>query len=151
MSQSHLSACPSCSRHVRVSESACPFCRSVLSDAFRATPARQAPRARLTRAALFALGTGVALTPACSPASSGSPGGTGVEQGDGSSETADGSTTTPEAGTGSSDAGTTGSPDAASTSDAEADDAGHTAQPLYGASVLDGGGFVALYGGFAGH
>jgi hypothetical protein len=70
MSQSHLAACPCCARHVRVSESACPFCRSALSDAFRATLARQAPRVRLTRAALFAFGTGVALTPALAACSS---------------------------------------------------------------------------------
>jgi hypothetical protein len=65
MSQSHLAACPCCARHVRVSESTCPFCRSALGDAFRTTPARQAPRNRLTRAALFALGTAGAV-PACS-------------------------------------------------------------------------------------
>lgn len=53
-----------CARHVRVSEFRCPFCRAALSDAFRATPARQAPRQRLRRAALFALGTGVAVAPA---------------------------------------------------------------------------------------
>jgi len=160
MSQSHLSACPSCARHVRVSESTCPFCHSALSDAFRATPARRAPRERLTRAALFVLGTGVALTPACSPASSGSPG-TGTEQGDGSSDTDGGTTAQPlygavaydagvpadagatgsDAATGASDAA--GTTDAASTTDAEAvDEAGHTIQPLYGA---------AAYGGFVGH
>jgi hypothetical protein len=70
MSQSHLAACASCGRHVRVSESTCPFCRSALTDAFRATPARQASRVRLARAALFALGTGVPLTAACSSKSS---------------------------------------------------------------------------------
>jgi hypothetical protein len=53
-----------------VSESTCPFCSSALGEAFRATPARRAPRDRLTRAALLALGTGVALTPACSSKSS---------------------------------------------------------------------------------
>src|ERR1700733_11424777 len=74
MSRSHLAACPCCARHVRVSESACPFCRSALRDAFPATPTREPrePRARLTRAALFALGAGVVLTPACSSKSSGS-------------------------------------------------------------------------------
>jgi hypothetical protein len=65
MSQSHLAACPCCARHVRVSEPTCPFCRSALGHAFRATPARQAPRKRLPRAALFALGTAGAV-PACS-------------------------------------------------------------------------------------
>jgi hypothetical protein len=157
MSQSHLASCPSCARHVRVSESACPFCRGALSDAFRATPARPAPRARLARAALFAIGTGtVALTPACSASSSGSPG-TG-EPGDGSSVVADsGESVSPEAGTSTgSDAGT-GATDAAGGQDAPTvepaygaiaygdagvDSGGFTAQPLYGA---------AAYGAFPGH
>lgn len=69
MNRPHLSACPSCARHVRVSESACPFCQSALGDAFRAAPTRPAPGIRLARAALFALGTGVTLTPACSSSS----------------------------------------------------------------------------------
>jgi len=58
MSRSHLRACPSCARHVRVSEASCPFCATALSDAFRATPPAQPPGVRLTRAALFAFGTG---------------------------------------------------------------------------------------------
>jgi hypothetical protein len=73
---SHLRACPSCARHVRVSETACPFCRATLSSDFRASPAPRPPRARLSRAALRAFGTGaLALTAACSSSSSG--GGTG--------------------------------------------------------------------------
>jgi hypothetical protein len=146
-----------------VSESACPFCGSALSDTFRATPARQAPRVRLTRAALFALGTGVALTPGCSPSSSGSPG-TGTEQGDDggitaqplygavaydAGEPADAGATGSDGATGASDAA--GTTDAGSTTDGEPpDDGGHTAQPLYGASVYDGG-YAALYGGYVGH
>jgi hypothetical protein len=71
MTKTHLVACPSCSRHVRVSESACPFCGGGLPASLRDAPAPRAPRTRLTRAALFAFGTGgMALTPACSSSSS---------------------------------------------------------------------------------
>ena len=62
----HLLACPNCSRHVRSTELACPFCDAALSDAFRATPAPVAPAVRLARAALVALGAGaVVATTAC--------------------------------------------------------------------------------------
>ena len=71
MTKPHLRACSTCARHIRVSEEACPFCGSTLEESFRAAPPPQAPGARLTRAALFALGTGaVALSPACSSSSS---------------------------------------------------------------------------------
>ena len=76
MNNVHLSSCPACARHVRVSEAACPFCGGALSDAFRARPAPRSPTARLSRSALYALGMGtVTLAAACS--SSSSPGGTG--------------------------------------------------------------------------
>lgn len=58
-----LEPCPSCARHVRVQSSACPFCRTALSDSFRATPPRARPR-RLGRAAMFAVGAALA-TPGC--------------------------------------------------------------------------------------
>jgi hypothetical protein len=61
----HLRPCPGCSRHVRVSEGACPFCGLLLEPAFRAAPAPIGPSRRLSRAALFAFGTGtMVLTPA---------------------------------------------------------------------------------------
>jgi hypothetical protein len=121
MSQSHLASCPSCARHVRVSEAACPFCRASLSEAFRATPARQAPRARLGRAALFALGTGaVAVTPGCSSSST-----PGVQPLYGGVTVEDASVDAAAA-----DTGSTGSDAAA---DAEGTDGGPSAQPLYGA------------------
>ena len=70
MSQPRLVACSSCARHVRVSETACPFCGSVLPDSLREGAPPQPPGARLTRAALFAFGTGtLALAPACSSSS----------------------------------------------------------------------------------
>jgi hypothetical protein len=68
----HLVACPSCARHVRVSEAACPFCGVVLAESLRQGAPPRRPGVRLTRAAVFALGTGtVALTPSCSSSSGG--------------------------------------------------------------------------------
>jgi hypothetical protein len=55
-----LVPCPSCSRHVRASETACPFCASELSlRVARAVPA--APR-RLERLAVFTFAAAVAVT-----------------------------------------------------------------------------------------
>jgi hypothetical protein len=69
--QSHLSPCPSCAIHVRVSESACPFCGVALSDAFRAQSAPRPPQRGLSRSALYAFGAGaVTLATACSSGSS---------------------------------------------------------------------------------
>jgi len=71
MTQAHLRPCPSCERHVRVNEGGCPFCGAQLTDDFRAGVRPQGPAARLSRAALFAFGTGaVAMAPACSSSSS---------------------------------------------------------------------------------
>ena len=69
----HLRACPACSRHVRVTEEACPFCGERLDAAFRATPAPPPIplplSVRLSRAALVALGTGtLSLAAACGAA-----------------------------------------------------------------------------------
>jgi hypothetical protein len=61
MIASHLSPCPGCSRHVRVSEGMCPFCGVSLGASFRASPAPVPPSRRLSRAALFALGAGTAV------------------------------------------------------------------------------------------
>ncbi len=70
MKKPHLAACPSCARHLRVSEVACPFCGAVLPDSLRESTPPQPPAARLTRAALFAFGTGtLALAPGCSSSS----------------------------------------------------------------------------------
>jgi len=65
-----LRPCPACSRHVRVSELACPFCSGPFDSAFGAGPAPRAPTVRLARAALFALGAGTAgLSTTCSSSS----------------------------------------------------------------------------------
>ena len=51
---SHLVPCPECSRHVRVSESECPFCALPLDLA--GTPEPRLPGVRLSRAATLAFG-----------------------------------------------------------------------------------------------
>ena len=47
-----LAPCPRCQRHVKISDTACPFCEAPLADL--AAPTRSAPTVRLGRAALFA-------------------------------------------------------------------------------------------------
>jgi hypothetical protein len=59
-----LRPCPVCSRHARVSETACPFCGARLGEAFGTLAAPRKPAARLSRAALFAMGAG-GLVVAC--------------------------------------------------------------------------------------
>jgi hypothetical protein len=56
-----LEPCPHCHCHVKVDETACPFCASPL--AFAPLAPRRRPRAPIGRAALFAFG--VLATPAC--------------------------------------------------------------------------------------
>jgi hypothetical protein len=58
VTQIPLAACPSCARHVRVNEPACPFCRVELPSSFRAVQAPLSPAKRLSRAALYALRVG---------------------------------------------------------------------------------------------
>jgi hypothetical protein len=66
MSDDHLRPCPSCARHARVSERACPFCRATFDAAFRTAVRPKPPSQRLARAALFSLGTTtVAFAPGC--------------------------------------------------------------------------------------
>jgi hypothetical protein len=54
-----LEPCPHCKRHVRISESSCPFCGRDVSQ-LSALPERALPSTRLGRAALFAFGAGAA-------------------------------------------------------------------------------------------
>jgi hypothetical protein len=54
---SRLEPCPSCGRHVRLVESACPFCQAPLS--LSELPPRALPGRRMSRAASFAFGAGV--------------------------------------------------------------------------------------------
>jgi hypothetical protein len=122
MTQSHLRPCPSCARHVRVSEGGCPFCGESLSDEFRAAPRPLGPGARLSRAALFAFGTGtLAAAGACSSSSAvpayGSP--VMFDAGDGGESVAADAAVVPDASADSS------------TADAEPD--APVATPAYGA------------------
>lgn len=68
----HLVNCPECARHVRSHEPRCPFCNGAM-PANAAAVTRTAPAgARLSRAALFALGAASALA-ACSGSSANQP------------------------------------------------------------------------------
>jgi hypothetical protein len=60
-----LEPCPHCNRHVKVSESSCPFCAGELADAFANREPRAAPLARLGRAAVFAFGVVATTQAAC--------------------------------------------------------------------------------------
>ena len=57
-----LEPCPHCHRHVKVSETACPFCARPV--AFASAP-RVTPRARLGRAAMFAFGVAASSQAGC--------------------------------------------------------------------------------------
>ena len=70
----HLVPCPECGRHVRVSESECPFCALPLDLA--STPEPRLPSTRLSRAATLAFGATLASATAlaaCSGESSPAP------------------------------------------------------------------------------
>jgi hypothetical protein len=123
-----LEPCPTCQRHVRVSETSCPFCGANV-EALGALPARALPSTRLGRAALFAFGVTAAATAAGTAGC--------VEEPDpGLDEDDDGAE-----GEGSNDAGT------ASTSDAGASAGGGGGVRDAGGSIsLDAGTVVALYG-----
>lgn len=55
-----LRPCPSCSRHVRATETACPFCSAVLPPTASSPPTRSL--GRLGRAAIFAFGAATTTT-----------------------------------------------------------------------------------------
>lgn len=56
-----LVPCPSCGRHIRVAEAACPFCSSAVPEGIETRVIPSANR-RLTRAAAFVFGAAVAVT-----------------------------------------------------------------------------------------
>jgi hypothetical protein len=69
-----LRSCPACSRHVRLSELACPFCGLGLDEAFRVAPTQRAPSGRLSRAALVAFGaSGLVASSACGTTAASNP------------------------------------------------------------------------------
>lgn len=59
---SELTPCPQCQRHVRNTDTTCPFCEQALTRS--GFPARPLPRARLGRAATFAFGATLLSTTA---------------------------------------------------------------------------------------
>lgn len=59
---SQLEPCPHCQRHVRTTETSCPFCGAEVAALMRSLPPRPLPRTRLSRAALLAFGLGVAAS-----------------------------------------------------------------------------------------
>src|SRR4051812_24301091 len=70
----HLVPCPECGRHVRVSETECPFCALPLE--LSGTPEPRLPSGRLSRAATLAFGATLASATAlaaCSDANAPAP------------------------------------------------------------------------------
>jgi hypothetical protein len=121
MAHAHLHPCPGCARHVRVTDVVCPFCAATFDDSFHAVPELQAPRGRLTRAALFALGTGtLSVAAACSSSSQPAYGGPVVLV-DGAAPVEEDAGSTPDAGPG----------DAGAAFDATG------VQPVYGAPAME--------------
>lgn len=118
---SPLVPCPSCARHVRAAESACPFCATSLPSDLAARAVPPAPR-RLERLAAFTFAATVAAT-ACGGKSE-TPGEESVDGGTSSSS--------------SSSSSSSGSSGASSGSSGVA--------PPYGLPPEDGGGPAALYG-----
>jgi hypothetical protein len=148
----HLLPCPGCTRHVRASETECPFCLTALE--FGDTAAPRAPATRLGRAATFAFGAAVATTMQVAGCSGGtSPGdvdsGSGTDSG-GGAEVDAGSDPGDSGGGSETDSGTA-TPDSGMEQDS-----GGGVTPLYGGPPLrdagrdqddsGGGGPVPLYG-----
>ncbi len=155
----HFVPCSGCARHVRATDSLCPFCGEALPLSLRQRAPR-VPTKRLGRAATIAFGAALAAS-ACSD-------GTGDDRDSGSMIDSGGGTH--DSGSGDDDAGATmdsGSDEDAGTSDdagseddaGTSDDAGTPEEdagtdgggivPPYGtpAPRRDGGGVVPLYGG----
>jgi hypothetical protein len=131
-----LELCSGCQRHVRVTETACPFCGHALD--FATTPAPALPKNRLGRAATFAFGAsivGVTAVVACG--------------GDDTSPTGSGPATSGSAGAASGSGGSAGAPSgsggsAGGTGGAAGAEIG--AAGTSGGAVQDSGGVVAMYG-----
>jgi hypothetical protein len=142
MNKARLIACPSCSRHVRTSESACPFCKGELPASFASLPAPRPPSVRLSRAALYAFGaSSIGLAAACSSTATPAYGAPGDL--DASADVGNGGGGSGGSGGSTNDSGVTDGAGADSP----------TAQPLYGASfdgalpIEDAGLVRAAYGG----
>jgi len=140
-----LRPCPSCARHIRMIETACPFCRAALPDSFRSGSQPDRSTRLLSRAALFALGASLIGAPACdgdpktpgdaSAMDSKGSGGSGGAAG-GSGGSTDASADKGSGGSGGSDGGGSDSGDGGGS-----DVAGDSAD-----SAADRGGPVVIYG-----
>jgi hypothetical protein len=170
----HLRSCPSCARHVRISERACPFCSALLPDSFRASSPPPLPAQRMGRAAIFAFGATLMTAPACDDTGGGNntdgggTGGTSASGGSGGSATggSSGSSTGGSGGSstgGSGGAGGRGGAGGGGTGGSKADggakdstsdrppDSGGGIGPVYGLPPPpppqnDGGGVAPAYG-----
>jgi hypothetical protein len=101
-----LEACPACGRHIRKTESLCPFCAADVAAHLAALPPRALPTARLGRAALFAFATASAGSLACA---------TDAEEGQGKGGLRDGGAGGDSANTGAGGALIYGAPPAGGT------------------------------------
>jgi hypothetical protein len=124
-----LIACPGCARHVRRTETSCPFCHAALD--LTAVADRPVPRTRLSRSAAFAFGA------ALSTQLTGCPGSSGTDAG---------SPDVPEDARDVADTGA-GPDDAPASVDAGAEDGGADAPAPVDAGLDAGGGPAPLYGG----
>ena len=102
----HLVPCPECGRHVRVSESECPFCALPLDLAGTQEP--RLPATRLSRAATLAFGATLVSASALAACSSDSDTGTGNGGGATSTAGAAGAAGAAAAGATSTGGGTSG-------------------------------------------
>ena len=60
-----LVVCAACTRHIRRTETSCPFCDAAISSAVANTPERKMPATRLGRAALLAFAAASVGSVAC--------------------------------------------------------------------------------------
>jgi hypothetical protein len=151
----HLVPCPSCERHLRASETTCPFCGSAVDLSGLPPPAL--PNRRLSRAALVAFGATIAAGVAATSCggdtdepdkggSGGSAAGGGGAGGSGGNGSGGGST---GGNAGSSTGGSSGSSTGGSSGSGTGGDGGSVG-PVYGIPVDAGSPDVQGTGGTAG-
>lgn len=124
-----LLPCPSCSRHILLTEDTCPFCSAAVSGllAERAPPARSESGSRLSRAAMIALGALAVAPTAC--------GGESESNGTGGAKATGGA---PGAGGESSGTGGGSEESGGARGDGGASTGGSQIGPVYGAPATGG-------------
>ena len=141
----HLVPCPSCERHVRASETTCPFCGSTVD--LSGVPPPALPNRRLGRAALVAFGAtiaaGVATTSCGGDTDEPGRGGSGGSAAGGGGAGGSGGT-----GGNGSGGGSTGGSAGSSTGGSGGD--GGSVGPVYGVPADSGPPDVQATGGTAG-